>query len=329
METYLELIPIELLEIITYYILPDGINNFLVSFGPRTRDSLLQVEEKWYHDTFKQEFPYYYDSFYNLLKYDHIHIWEDIYDCNHTWKDMYTDMNKSIPRNITGNMYTDMNKSISRNITGNILRSSLRKDNMLDTIKIVSYPQILYEALFYNTYKDMYVKLSDYLENLSNGKAWYYLYAMFNDAYDVGRWGDLTMYDFYTPLLSRFSAVSSNDKIFEILSSDEVFYDLLLGQYVEGVDDVLILPIDDKNYTTSTKLFKWFVNKIYSDESGYLIDYVSKYIQLDNEEMVRWLMYIYINIDINERELDKYMLRVSEEAPEKYQKIIASYLTDD
>ena len=70
MSTYFEFIPIELLEIIIYFIVPNDINNFLVSFDLMIRDPLLKSKETAYQDLFREEFLNYYYSFDNLLKYN-------------------------------------------------------------------------------------------------------------------------------------------------------------------------------------------------------------------------------------------------------------------
>ena len=296
MSTYFEFIPIELLEIITYHIVPSDVNSFLTIFDSKIKDLLLQVKENWYQSLFRQEFPKFYNSFLGLLKHNHIHRWED----------MYNEMNKAIP--------------VSK-------RSAVGKDNMLNIIPAIFYPSILYQVLFYEDYKDMYMRLSDYLEILSNNKAWYYLYAMFNDAYNVGRWNDLTNDDFYMPLLEEFGKISSSDKIFKILSSDHLIFDLLSLEYNSDVISVLILSVNDKNYNISTKLFKWFIKKLYFEQSAYLDQYIFDYIENDNEEMVRWLLALYVNMD--DRELDKDILEHIMNIPKKYKKLIKSYLTEE
>ena len=54
MSTYFEFVPIELLEIITYFILPNSVSDFLTLFNSRIKNSLLQVKEEYYQNLFKK-----------------------------------------------------------------------------------------------------------------------------------------------------------------------------------------------------------------------------------------------------------------------------------
>ena len=315
MLTYFELIPIELLEVITYFIGTKSISNFITLFDPKTKDCLLQVKENVYQDIFKDEFPNYHDSFDNLIKYNHKYKWEVIFN----------EMDKAMP--------TDVDLCYER--------SAMKKEDIPDSMFIIEYPFILYEALFYEDYKDMYIKLADYLKDLSNTIAWYYLYAMFNDVYDMEGWYFLTDDSFYIPLLEEFGKISSNDKIFEILSSDKLIFNLFVEKYDDSINilvsstkcerstyndnntiNIEILPIDPDKYTNYTILFKWFIKNFYSYQISFLSKYILNYISICDEEMVKWLLKIYVNM--KDRRFDRTIMNFNVSV--KYKELIKFYL---
>ena len=305
MSTYFEFIPIELLEIIIYFIVPNDINNFLVSFNSPIKESLLQVKENTYQALFKEEFPNYYNNFSNLLKYNHKYKWEN----------MYNEMDKVIPQIIIKNKDTSFH------------RSKLDRIDMWNDVGLIKYPSIFYEVLFYEDFKDMYIKLDDYLKDLSNSEAWYYLYTIYDDMFNEFGWVALPIYHFYIPLLREFGKISTNDNIFEILSSDLSFFNKLKKEYNNNTMSTLILSMNDVNYNTFTVLFKWFIKKLYSNQHCYLPNYISAYVLLDNEEMVKWLLETYISNKVTFVDINREILDVNEDAPEKYKELIKSYLS--
>ena len=207
-------------------------------------------------------------------------------------------------------------------------RSKLERNDMLNNFGSIEYPLIFYEVLFYNDYKDMYIKLNDYLKDLSNTKAWYYLYSIYDDLFNGFGLFVLTTNHFYIPLLREFGKISSNDKIFEILSADLSFFNLLKKEYNDKhTVTALILSKNDVNYNASTILFKWLIKKLYADQKWYLSDYISDYVLLDNEDMVKWLLETYITDRVPFLGIDQFILSISENFPEKYKNLIKSYLS--